>query len=180
MRDAVAQGDIFTQIRDEGLHVFLEDPGKTLNSCKFNGPWLEEIYGSEVLALYGGQRICCSGSTLGDRESFLVYAGTMADEYLRLREELPPDRVHYLLHDQALHNYLLHSGILEKRLEAAGRKLFVHENGDGVLTMGYANDFRIAKPGTSIANADGSIPAILHQYDRFDSLREFFTELYSA
>lgn len=177
-RDAVAQGDIFTQLPARGLHVFMEDSGMTLGTCSFNSRWLIQAYGQETLTAYSDYSISCSGSTLGDRDSFSIYAKAMTDEYERLLRETPPERQKYLVHDQTLHNHLVHSGILRDKLEKFGSRLICHENGDGVFTLGYAKDFHIARNG-KVVDAHDNTAAVVHQYDRFEFLQELFDLQYA-
>jgi hypothetical protein len=61
-------------------------------------------------------------------------------------------------HDQAIHNWLLYMDRLHGPVAVA--------NGYGrVLTMGSQREIELATDGT-VLNRDGSVPAVLHQYDR--------------
>jgi hypothetical protein len=65
-------------------------------------------------------------------------------------------------HDQAVHNILVHGG----RLSSAA----VIPNGYGrILTMGKMSAYRANADGT-VQNLDGTIPAVLHQWDRHQQL----------
>jgi hypothetical protein len=64
--------------------------------------------------------------------------------------------------DQAVHNYLLRSGSLSSFQEYA--------NGQGpVLNLGTASVYELGEHG-DVLNADGSLPTIVHQYDRHPAL----------
>jgi hypothetical protein len=65
-------------------------------------------------------------------------------------------------HDQAVHNGLIHTG----RLPSA--KVVPNEDGR-VLTVGRMAALHMSDSGV-LLNADGSIPAVIHQWDRHPSL----------
>jgi hypothetical protein len=68
--------------------------------------------------------------------------------------------------DQGIHNVLRLEGKLENPI--------IHANRQGpVLTMGVMQpgDFQ-SNPAGLVLNEDGSVPAVLHQYDRLPELKK--------
>jgi len=154
LRDVIFQRDPFAP-PVAGLEVFLEEPGVTFALEGFNRRWIADLYGSGAVDQLGDRVVSCSGVTLGDRDAMVGYLAAMSDEVNRHLPPLGP-------HDQAMHNWLLANGALEPAHAIA--------NGHGrVLTMGALREVPVADDGT-VLNSDGSVPAVLHQYDRHVAL----------
>ena len=179
VRDVVTQDDIFARLPEPGLHVFREDAALIVGKNRVNSVWIAAAYDEETLARYSPETVICSGTTLGDRESFLVYTKAMTEEYERIAREKDTEFVVHNVRDQALHMHLVYSGELERLLAEGGRKLIIHDNGEGVLTLGKAREFIVGKSGV-VLTGDKRIPAIVHQYDRYDFLQEMFDALYAG
>lgn len=178
VRDAVAQGDIFAQLPQPGLHVFREDPSHSIGQSPINNTWIERAYGAEAVARYSGNTVICSGTTLGDRESFRIYTDAMVEEYNALVDRDGPQHVVYNVRDQAVHMHLVYSGALERALAVAGRPLHCHENGIGVFTLAKAKEFSVSKK-LRVVPPDKHLPAVVHQYDRHEFLRKGFDAMYA-
>ena len=154
LRDVVFQADPFSEpVR--GLEVYLEDEASKLGSDPFNSRWLIDLYGETGLHRIANQCTSCSGTTVGDRRAILDYLMQMSLAIQWRRRPMGS-------HDQGVHNWLLRSGRLrEARIVANAR--------GRVLTMGLMPGIKRAADGT-VLNDDGSIPSILHQYDRHPEL----------
>jgi hypothetical protein len=158
LRDVVFQRDPF-EARVTGLEVYLEEDHIRLGHDHFNTSWMRDLYGPTTITAFRNSPISCSGTVMGDRESMLSYLTEMMMEINWRRRPLGP-------HDQAVHNRILQA----KRLA----NVTVVPNGSGrVLTMGGMASYATADDG-AILNADRSIPAVLHQYDRHPELAERF------
>jgi hypothetical protein len=150
VRDVLFQADPFDREVAE-LEVVLEDPSMTLDDQPNNRRWLAGLYGPDALVALRGLTASCSGTVAGRRAGILRYLAEMRTAIGWRRRPLGS-------HDQGIHNYLLRNGQL-------GEPLIV-ENGSGrVLTMGGMARVRERSDGT-VLNDDGSVPAVLHQYDR--------------
>lgn len=150
LRDVIFQRDPFAAPVDD-LEVFLEEPEVNFAVEGFNRRWVQDLYGDAGVVQLGDRVVSCSGVTFGDRDGMLRYLAEMSRE---VRTHLPPLGPH----DQAVHNWLLSTGALGSPHRVA--------NGHGrVLTMGAQRDIELAADGT-VVNHDGSVPAVLHQYDR--------------
>lgn len=156
LRDVVFQDDPFTRPL-AGLEVFLEDPSHTIAAETFNRRWIQNLYGPGRLEVLAAKTVSCSGTVVGTREAILHYLKEMSEAITWRRRPLGP-------HDQGVHNHLLRSGRLGQ--------VTVVPNGHGrVLTMGGMKEV-IRDEGGWVLNADGSVPAVLHQYDRHRRLAE--------
>jgi hypothetical protein len=154
LRDVIFQHDPFAA-PVASLEVFLEEPEMTFGVDGFNRRWIEDLYGVSGVSQLGDRVVSCSGVTFGTRDSMMGYLGAMADE---VRRHLPPLGPR----DQAMHNWLLYTDKFDTPL--------VVSNGYGrVLTMGAQHHVEVSADGTVI-NRDGSVPAVLHQYDRHVAL----------
>jgi hypothetical protein len=154
LRDVVFQNDPFENpVR--GLEVYLEDDSVRIGREPFNTRWIQDLYGQAGLREMSGHQVSCSGVVVGTREDMLAYLGEMMSQIARQRRPMGS-------HDQGVHNMLIHRG----RLSGATSI----QNGYGrVLTLGAMGEFETNSSG-AIINADGSIPAVLHQWDRHESL----------
>jgi hypothetical protein len=161
LRDVLFQGDPFDP-PPERLEVYLEEPHMTVAEETFTSGWIRDLYGERELERIGARVTSCSGTVAGPRDELVRYLRKMAPEIARARRPLGS-------HDQAVHNHLLYSGELDP--------VRILANGEGrVLTM--AEMTRIDRDGAGrVLRADGSVPAVLHQYDRFPPLA---AELLSA
>lgn len=150
VRDVCFQGDPFTDSLPS-LEVALEDESVRIGDDAFNTRWLTELFGGAFVERFRGGAIACSGTTLGPRDEMLSYLHQMASEISLYRRPLGP-------RDQGVHNALVLTG----RLPNA--RLVPNERGR-VLTLGAMKRLRISAEGFAV-NADGTIPPVLHQWDR--------------
>ncbi|MDR0362051.1 MAG: hypothetical protein LBJ46_05120 [Planctomycetota bacterium] len=177
VRDVIAQGDLFSSPHLEpGLHVFREDPRLPLGGDKLVSDWIRLWYGEEWHGRLAEKTIICSGTTFGDRASMLCYLDTMLAEFRAKHRE--NEKFKREFSDQGPHNKLAYSGELAENLERIGMKLHIRHNGEAVLTAGLRDTFTIVQPGV-VVNDDGSIPEIVHQYDRHFFLRTMVDYLYA-
>ena len=143
VRDVFFQADPFAFDLGDVLNCFLEDSAETLGTQPHNRKWLQAAFGGDVVQEMSGRPIVCAGVTVGPRELVVQYLEVMADFLLRL----PHQSVGL---DQAVHNYVLHKGLVP------GARLI--PNGDGIVsTLGIVPDERVSELLSS---------AVLHQYDR--------------
>jgi len=156
IRDVLFQRDPFDGVRP-GLHLYLEPERVIIGSDPFNSRWIRNLYGRRTVAALADKIVSCSGTVLGSARDIKRYLSAMSHEIGRHSRPMGS-------HDQGVHNYLLYTGQLEPAE--------IHQNGiSDVLTMGLERNIRTDTDGT-VLNNDGSIPGIVHQYDRHPELRE--------
>ena len=168
LRDVCFQADPCLYVADGELRVFVEEPGHTLGECANNSRWLRELYGDKVVADLAAKPIVCSGTILGDRARISEYLDTFL---LSLRDAQSVMRMGM---DQGIHNYLIHRGHLGPVTMCENRK-------SEVLTMGLmsSNNLPVVSDRGQLLNAEGVPYAVLHQFDRHESVRERLIAMYA-
>lgn len=84
-----------------------------------------------------------------------------------------PKLLHRGWYDQGIHNRL----IFEKRVNFR----FSGNQGDLIATLGYEDDANInTDTKRNEVCVNGAYPAIVHQYDRFPLLVDFFKKIYKC
>jgi hypothetical protein len=154
VRDVIFQSDPFRYAASQGLYFFM-DPSVCLGDEPLNVRWIKNLFGEEYCQIHGGERIFCSGTTLGDSLSMVAYLQKMC---LTLIQVLPR-AVGQIGDDQAVHNFLLWEGHIPNPV--------VCENGENaVMTLknAAAESFVLDEYG-KLLNFDGSPAPVLHQYD---------------
>lgn len=152
-RDIVFQSDPFAALGAAQLRFHLENTPR-LDGCPTNSDWLRRAFGPGVIAELGHHPVSCAGTLLGRADAVFAYLLHMA----RLLLEVPPKH-RFSGVDQAVHNAILRRGLV------AGTE--VVPNGAEVLTVPANGLGTLARlEGARIVNADGSVSAIVHQYDR--------------
>jgi hypothetical protein len=153
VRDVIFQRDPFDFDLGDEVCCFLEDPRELIRDCEYNTKWLNLGIGRGAVEEVGDNVVSCSGVTIGSYRAVMHYLEVMNEQMLRLRSH--PNGM-----DQGVHNYVLYKRQLK------GVRLF--PNGLGpVLTMGKTTDLETKFDSEGrVLNDDGTVPAVLHQYDR--------------
>ena len=154
VRDVLFQRDPFAGVVDD-LEVFLEADHVTLRSEPFNRRWIRQLYGRRTLSKLAGFTASCSGVTLGTRAGMCRYLRIMVSELARHRRPLGS-------HDQGAHNYLLRTNRFAP-VQIKSNEL------SRVITLGLQRRVSVNTDGL-IINRDGTLPAVVHQYDRYPDL----------
>lgn len=160
VRDIVFQRDPFDFDMEGRLCCFLEAECATLGSSFINAGWVAAAYGKEVLEKMAHFPVSCSGTTMGPLTRVREYVQTMTKELNAAAERVP-----FIMHvipgiDQAVHNYLLHTGSFGEV------NVLSNEHGP-IWTMNYVSDdsVRFSERGL-LVNEDAVEFNVLHQYDR--------------
>jgi hypothetical protein len=161
VRDVVFQRDPFDFDFGEEVCFFLEDSSRTIGTCPYNSDWFGIAFGAQTLSKMEHSRISCSGTTIGSCSAVLLYLQTMVKHLMCLNSRALVPGI-----DQAVHNYILYSGLLDNIL------LFENHTGP-VLTMGWLSEDRIKMTSDGqVLRDDGSMVQVLHQYDRHPAVAE--------
>ena len=153
-RDVVFQSDPFDLKRPGEVFYFAEDRGVRIGNCRDNSNWVRSALGQDKLDSIAAKVISCSGITIGGYAGIMRYLATL----LQMAGEADPASLRIDGIDQGLHNVLVHEGRVANAL--------LVENAAHVNTMGHLPGAAIRVSDRAIAeNADGSVSAILHQYD---------------
>jgi hypothetical protein len=162
VRDVVFQDDPFRHLPLAGLAVGLEAPRLTIGGEYWNARWLRRAYGEAALQRFADKPVSCSGVTYGDREAMLGYLRAMTGELAALQRGATSTSAI----DQGVHNYLLWAGRL-------GSPATLAPLGSTLATVGMLEEDRLRLDAAGrLLNEDGSVPSIVHQYDRWPRLVE--------
>lgn len=159
VRDVWFQSDPFDDFPEQGFVVGMETDHYTLASEPHNAEWLVRAYGPDYLKKIGHEPVSCSGVTYGSREQMLTYLDAMVEQTLKLGF-LPC----WYGCDQAVHNFL----ILEDGLNPVTRLDTLR--GTIATLNDLSRDEIQINSSNLLLNRDGSLPAIVHQYDRIPGL----------
>jgi hypothetical protein len=171
VRDVVFQRHPFEGITSPKCHFFLEGEKQTIGEHPTNARWVRGCATYDEFEAVAACRISCSGITIGGTREVLAYLDRMAD---RIRDI--PFRIYRKIghgYDQGIHNLLVH---LSPDIDG----IIVQNNGH-IATMALEPQslYRLDAAG-QIQTADGHLPAICHQYDRFAEFRAPIEARYTA
>lgn len=155
IRDVAFQDDPFSFPMQEAVYVAIENRTKKLGECQYNGRWVRNGYGEDVLTDMADHIVSCAGTTLGPASHIKRYLEKLLHEIVHLRDA-------YDCADQAAHNYLLHGNKIDSVVK-------MYNDDAPVMTVGSERQFTLDKEGYLLNNA-GHRPATIHQYDRHPQL----------
>ena len=159
VRDVVFQLDPFDFLLADRIHVAMENPDIPIGVCPWTSSWIREAYPEEALEQLQDQELSCAGTTLAPAPLMELYLRLMIEELAAM----PNAHEHA---DQPAHNVLVHGGKLEPLAKL--------RNFEGpILTIGSEPRYELNEQGL-LVNRDGSIIALIHQYDRHPGLRRLF------
>jgi hypothetical protein len=171
VRDVVFQRHPFEGITSSKCHFFLEGDKQTIGDDPTNTRWVRGCGTADQVEAVAACRISCSGITIGGTSPVLAYLDRMADCIRDI-----PFRIYRKIghgYDQGIHNLLVH---LNPDIEG----LIVQNNGH-IATMALEPQslYRL-DAAALIHTADGHLPAICHQYDRFAEFRSAIEARYTT
>lgn len=150
VRDTVFQGSPFPC---EGLHVFAEN--ESVGTNHFARRWFQLSYGSAAFRRLADRPLLCAGVTLGDLAAMRRYLE------INCTESLCVATVNDV--DQAVHNYLVHEGLMPATIHAYGTGPAINLNAVPLASLRVADE--------RLLNDRGVPFAVVHQYDRVPGLR---------
>jgi hypothetical protein len=191
VRDAYFQRNPFGPDQPEvkGLQVFEEHPNMT------TGNWLVDWPVGDCKGTHIYKPMLCSGTIIGTREAMIKYCITMYEEMKRWIQD-PKCRFKTLADDQSIHNWLFYNGDLgpdavaipnregivntvgfegDKIFQAHRSKMYAMNASDpetapyeGASEQTWASPekYGIVNENGEFTNFDGSVSAVIHQFDR--------------
>jgi hypothetical protein len=161
VKDVVFQRDPFDFVVGDRIHLAMENPNIPVGSCPWTSQWILAGYPPEVLERLKDDEMSCAGTTLAPVPLMMRYLELMLAEIAGMKDA-------YECADQAAHNLLLHEG----KLEPVNRL----RNFEGpILTVGTEPRYELSDEG-DLVNRDGSVIAVVHQYDRHPQLVRIYEE----
>ncbi len=155
IRDVIFQNDPFNFPLSDKLCCFTEREDLALRQEPVDAFWMERAFDRSTLDQLGDNPIVCSGVTIGPPNLMIHYLEEMINLFMSAPGKGWETRPGI---DQAIHNYLVHKGLLP------GVKLYANNSGP-VFTAGLEDNISLNEFGI-ILNKRGNVPNIVHQYDR--------------
>ena len=156
--DTVFQHDVFAHMNNytSGLYAFMEDVRMTIGTCRINSEWIKVCYSKAELKKLSNKSISCSGTVLGTWSAIMSYLSTMESQILGTAIVCQG----VTGSDQGVHNYIVHNNMIPN----IPIHYISHEYGF-VGTLGYVLWMKRNQFGL-VENANGSIYAVIHQWNR--------------
>lgn len=165
VRDVIFQGDPFADLNGADLYYFLEG-NRTFGNCPINARWMEQAFGPNALRDAKDAPVSCAGTLIAAPAALMLYLVQMCRYVLRA----PPLTRNSGI-DQAIHNHIMINRLIPSAT--------VVKNGAAVMTVPTDTPHGMTvSPDGMLRNADGSISAVVHQYDRDPTLLAAINALY--
>lgn len=198
-RDTWFQRDPFAMLSPEekGFFAFKGVENLQIKDCGWNGGWVKDCFGPRELTDVGDNNIICSGVSMGDAQSVMVYLRMMSsliagkkdkdlvsstasdahnNAYAKVanRGKFPVCERNGV--DQGVHNVLVH--------EKAIPNLHIYSHKEGLVANLQAQRSTLHLSTASlygrklVTNGDGAPVSVVHQYDRKPDLQQILFEKY--
>ena len=157
VRDVIFQADPWPALTGRTVSFYPESDTAALGA-HVTSRWIARTFGTPIAQVLAERKCVCAGTIAGRGDrilELLLIAITLA-----AIPRLSVARQYGI--DQAILNYIAHLGLV------AGSE--VRPNFREVATLGLTPRERLSIADGDIVNPDGSISAIVHQYDRFADL----------
>jgi hypothetical protein len=203
VRDSYFQNDPFSFVNPHisSFHVFHGVESITISQCGWNGGWVKDCFGNEMLDQMGNNKIICSGVTVGTMDVVYEYLHLMSDIITGKKISKETGKLLQLSNspyfpkcerngvDQGVHNVIVHNHYLENLFESresieehtdvkeASKNSFVirwSQSNTPVCNM-QAKICRVKstdKDNISVENQKSQSVSVVHQYDRFPDLQK--------
>lgn len=172
IRDTVFQNtNIFDHNMTEGIYLFKENKDNLISTEEWHSVWFNDLDRSDFLDPSEEKAIYCSGIQLFKNKNYAIeYLNLFCDKVSQYKKYT------WKINDQPIHQLVIYEDILKSKRSLS------NENNDLVFHMGLCdeNEYTINEYEYEIKNfaeknlpysnenicLDGSIPSIIHQYDR--------------
>lgn len=164
-RDSLFQNDPFDErFNLSDINLFEEASTKTIGSCPYNTYWLEQCWGQESLQRLNDKAILCAGNILARGDVFRSFIKDML-------ASIPSPTCLAFGVDQGILNHFVYLDLVSKY---KNHTMQIWKQGEGPInTIGYSVPESIALDAKGkVLNRDGTASALVHQYDRFQSLKD--------
>ncbi len=161
-RDVIFQEDLFsfyTQYKD---FLLCATESELIKNEIVNTSWLVQFFGENEYHKIKNNPIICAGTIYGSRAEMTMLFDNMI-KFLKQNTMWGSD--------QATLNYLIHNKLfpIENFIESS-----VHSG--KIFTLGILQSFKIS--GEKIVYPNSEVPAVLHQYDRHNSINQIVDRIY--
>lgn len=161
VRDVVFQADPFGD-PIKGLEFFSE-ASEPLSEHAFNMKYLRAVAGEDLARAVSDKACICVGTVMGPREGLMRFC-----RLILMLGAIPRSEIGGAFGaDQACCNLAVHMGLMDGD---------VKDNHGRVATVGMVKREALGLRDGVVVNPDGSVSAVLHQYDRHPDLMEAIWE----
>lgn len=176
VRDSYFQSDPFKIIPDgvvNAFYVFKGVESVSIGACGWNGGWVRDCFGENILTEMGNNNIICSGVSIGTMDAVYEYLKSMEDILLNTKKsQLSIDSKFPFCErngvDQGVHNVLVYRNMI--------KYLSIMSESDGNVVNLQGKTANVLKK--RVTNLKGDIFPIVHQYDRYPDLQKaLFSEV---
>lgn len=175
VRDAIFQSDPFINLPENFFYFFAEDSGVPVKAGGINDHWVRIMY-PQFYDQLREKLIICAGTVLGSAHAVAKYIELVNLEILKIAQHEPEKFKHEVL-DQGASIYL---GWMWRPQDL---HVEVKASGDIIGTVHISIKDPMAQDKVSLhlgkILVNGLAPALVHQYDRADVLREYFDRKYA-
>jgi hypothetical protein len=170
--DVVFQADPFKDLENEFIYFFEEDSFETIGTNKYNSAWILEVFGPDDLNELKDNTIICAGTTLGSFTNILNYLNHLLKRIIEFQMFKKGEYLKNI--DQGVHNHLVY-----KKIHLFSNPK-IKPNGELVCTLSLAlkNTDNLIEIKENMLFFNNSKPAIIHQYNRSEKIKNVFDELY--
>lgn len=157
----------------EDFHVFTGVTTVTIGKCGWNGKWVEECFGNEILKEIGDNNIICSGVSIGSMDAVFNYLIYMNDVITGEKKTSVGKYSKFPICerngvDQGAHNVLVYKGVIPK--------IKIWEQINGPISNLQAAQYDLKN--NVVYNKIGIKTAVVHQYDRSQILQKYLFKKY--
>jgi hypothetical protein len=131
----------------------------------WNTKWILSKFGNQIYSQLENETVICSGTTYGPASQILDYLKDMVHYLFYV------DYNHQIVNDQAVHNYLVHTGKITS--------ISYTDNDKGpIMTLSFESHIQV-NGENQILLKNGTVAPIVHQYDRHPGLVNLIKSLYN-
>ena len=176
VRDSYFQKDPFAFISvspiDSYFFAFQGVESMSIRECGWNSGWIKDCFDETMLNKIGGNKIICSGVSIGSMDMVMTYLRYMNNIILSIKD----DAIDKIIGtsqfptcerngvDQGVHNVLLHQGLLPNV------KVFSQSDDCPVANM----QAKLMKVRNQLVYNQKNVEvSIVHQYDRYEDLQKY-------
>lgn len=162
--DVILQKDLFTQYANKDKFIGVAVERSSIADDVYTSRWIADRFGQEVYCRYKDFPVICCGTTWGTVLEIIRYCDKMSELIFSYRR--------FWGAEQACANYIVYENLMPD-VDFIKSKAGI----DDVSTVGVMKSVSVYDK--FILNDDGSIPAVVHQYNRHLHLCELVNTQYT-
>ncbi len=162
--DVILQKDLFSQYAGKNKFIGVAVERSSIANDIFTSRWIAERFGQNIYKQYQNFPVICCGTTWGTIPEIMRYSDKMSELILSFRR--------FWGSEQACANYIVYENLMPD-VEFIKSQAGI----DDVSTVGVMK--KVSADDEFILNDDGSVPAVVHQYNRHQHLCDLVEQKYT-